>query len=93
MAFNGMTSNLSDLPWDVFQFFSKCHELTAGSLWYELGFADAYLSASDRTEARKRLAIATDKARDAWWHGCEGRPQTAIAGWRQIFGDKFPNYG
>jgi len=94
MALQVFTSQLSDMPRDVFKFFEKASELIQSSLWYEGAYVDSYMSSSQRQEAKKRLETARDKSRDAWYktykyddHG------GAITIWRHVFGDKFPAYG
>lgn len=93
MALQTFDSELADLPWDVFQFFSKCHNLIATPLWHDSGYVDNYLSLVDRGEAKKRLANATDMARLAWYSGVLGHTQESITRWKQIFGGDFPLYG
>jgi hypothetical protein len=93
MALNTFTTALSDLPWEMFQFFDKCHQLTESSLWHDIGYADDYLSYSNRQEVRKRLLTATDQARMAWYHGHGGLQKEAINAWGQVFGNGFPAYG
>jgi hypothetical protein len=86
---------LLDLPWNVFLFFEKSIPLLNSALWHEWGFADHYLSHSDRQEAMKRVVSARDAARTAWYHtyGDKNDHAAAITYWRQVFGDKFPTYG
>lgn len=93
MALRAFNSTMNDLPWDMFMFFQKCKELVGSSLWHGKGFADAYLSYTDREEAQKRLAWAENKARDAWYQGTKNNPKDAITYWKQIFSDPFPSYG
>lgn len=93
MAMNALDATLSDMPWDAFQFFDKCRALVAAPLWHRLGNADDYLSWADRAEVGKRLAWATDKAREAWYAGTQNDPRNAITCWKQIFGDEYPAYG
>lgn len=94
MALKSMTSTLdSDFTWVLFTFFQSAHELSASSLWYELGFADDYLSMLDRIEARKRLQAAMDLARDAWYANRYNNHEQAIKAYKQLFGERFPAYG
>jgi len=95
MALNAFNGPLTDMPWDVFQFLDKAHGLAASSIWHDGSFADSYLNYNSRQEVLKRLARASDLAREAWYatYGEKDDHQTAIAKWRQIFGDRFPVYG
>lgn len=95
MALRSLTAPLTDLPWNVFTYFNETATLIQSSLWHESSNVDDYLTWSDREEARKRLATARDLARDAWFatYGQNNDHRTAISKWRQIFGDKFPEYG
>lgn len=93
MALSAMHGNLDDTAWHVRGFFEKAMEAIKHPVWYELGFADDYLTASDREEARKRLSIAYEKSLAAWHYGFQGKNQKAIETWKQVFGDKFPDYG
>lgn len=95
MALRALTSGLSDLSWDVFTYFKEAATLIQSSLWHESGTVDDYLTWADREEARKRLETARDLARDAWYatFGNNNDQKTAISKWRQVFGDKFPEYG
>jgi hypothetical protein len=59
-----------------------------------LGYADEYLSTMDRGEARKRLEIARDVARQAWFEKYSNNDDKAAIGkWKQVFGERFPAYG
>jgi hypothetical protein len=95
LALNVFSGNLDDTPWNVFQFFDKGRRLLVSSLWHELGYADDYLSYSDRAEALKRFDTAVEKSRDSWYltYGGKTDHKGAIELWRQVFGDKFPAYG
>lgn len=90
-----LNGDLSDTPWQVFQFFSNARPLLESYLWYETGFADDYLSWSDRQEVLKRFDTAISKSRDAWHktYGSNTDHKGAIEIWRQIFGSEFPAYG
>jgi hypothetical protein len=95
LALKVLSGNLDDLPWHLFRFFSDARPLLTGPLWYDLSYADAYLSESDRAEVLKRFDTAIEKSRLAW-HALHTVPQdhkTAIGLWKQIFGEKFPAYG
>lgn len=95
LALNVFDTSLDDTPWYVFQFFDKARPLLADNIWYELGYADSYLSWSDRQEVLKRFDTAISKSRAAWgrtYNGSEDH-KGAIQIWKQIFGDKFPAYG
>lgn len=87
--------NLDDTPWNVFQFFKLARPLLTDRLWYDTGFADDYLTWSDRQEVLKRFDIATDKCLAAWHktYNSNDDHKNAIEIWRQIFGGKFPAYG
>lgn len=95
LAYNIFSSDLSDLKWNMFKFFDDAKTLLQNSLWYDKGFADAYLSASDRAEALKRFDTAISLSRLAWYatHGTNDDHKEGITKWRQLFGDKFPAYG
>lgn len=95
LAINVLDGNLDDISWDVFQFFNKSRPILASPLWYDTGFADDYLSITDRLEALKRIDTAIENSRAAWLltFGTNNNNKEAIALWRHIFGDKFPNYG
>jgi hypothetical protein len=94
LAVKVFTSNLDDTPWQIFQFFKEARALLVGSLWYDLGQVDDYLSWSDRQEVLKRFDTAITVSRDAWYaaHNSDDH-KAAIGRWKQIFGDKFPAYG
>lgn len=94
MALKSMTSALdSDFTWVLYQFFESAYNLTASSLWYELGFSDDYLSTQDRYEVRKRLHIAVDQTRSAWFANRYDKHEEAIRIYKQLFGERFPAYG
>lgn len=93
LALNVFDRNLDDTAWSVFQFFDKARPLLANALWYDLGYVDTYLSYSDRQEVIKRFDTAITTSRLAWYNTSTGNNPAAIGLWRQIFGDKFPNYG
>lgn len=95
LALNIFWSNLDDLPWNIHTFFDKARGLVGSSLWYEVNYADAYLTQANRQEAIKRLETATSKSLTAWHstYGTNYDSETAIKTWKQIFGDKFPAYG
>jgi hypothetical protein len=95
LALNIFHTNLDDLPWNIHLFFDNAVNLVKSSLWYEVNYADAYLTTTARAEAVKRLEAASAKSLTAWYatHGSNNEHQTAIATWKQIFGDKFPAYG
>jgi hypothetical protein len=95
LALNLFSGNLDDIPWNVFQFFDRARLLLQSPLWHELGYADDYLSYTDRAEAIRRFDTAIAKSRDAWYltYGERNDHKAAIALWKQVFGDKFPSYG
>ncbi len=93
MALKTFTSEMSDLPWDLYSFFKSCNALIATQLWHSRGFADAYLNYSDREEAKKRLAAAESKALSAWHAGYKNNNADAIVNWKRLFRDSFPPYG
>ena len=95
LALSVFSGNIDDTPWNVFHFFDQARPLLARNLWYELGYADDYLSANDRAEALKRFDYAIAKARDAWYLTYNGRTdhKGPITAWKQLFADKFPAYG
>lgn len=95
LALKVFDSNLDDTPWNVFQFFDKARPLLESSLWHDIGFADDYLSWSDRQEVLKRFDTAINKSRLAWSKTYDdgNDHKGAIEIWKQVFGDKFPSYG
>jgi hypothetical protein len=95
LALNLFSGNLDATPWHVFQFFQKARLLLENVLWYELGYADDYLTYTDRAEVLKRFDSAIPKSRDAWHltYDNGNDHKGAIELWKQIFGDKFPAYG
>jgi hypothetical protein len=95
LALEILSGNLEDISWHIFQFFEKARDKLNGHVWYDLGFADEYLSWSDREEVKKRLDTAIEKSRDAWYktYGSNDDRKGAIEIWRQIFGSEFPQYG
>ena len=95
LAYRVLVGLLGDITWSVYKFFDDAIPLLRSSLWYDRGYADAYLSISDRNEVIKRFETARDKAQTAWYltYGDKSDHAGAIGCWRQIFGDKFPSYG
>jgi hypothetical protein len=95
LAIKLFNTDLSDTPWQVFQFFNNAKTLLESYLWYETNFVDNYLSWSDRQEVLKRFDTAIAKSRDAWskTYGTNSDHKGAIEIWRQIFGSDFPAYG
>lgn len=95
LALNIFHTNLDDLPWNIHMFFDNAANLVKSSLWYEVNYADAYLTDTARAEAVKRLETAKAKSLTAWYatHGANNDHQSAITAWKQIFGDKYPAYG
>jgi len=95
LALKAFDTNLDDTPWQVFQFFEKARPLLTTNLWHELGYADDYLSWSDRQEVLKRFDTAISKSRYAWsrTYNDTNDHKGAIEIWKQIFGDEFPAYG
>lgn len=88
-------TDLGDTPWHVFRFFEDAKALLANSLWYDRGFADDYLSWTDRQEALKRFDTAITYARSGWHelYKDKNNHKAAIENWKKLFGDKFPSYG
>jgi hypothetical protein len=86
---------MNDITWDAFRFFDQAIPLLRNSIWNEWSHVDNYLSANDRLEVIKRLETARGVALAAWSHTYDGKfyHATAIGMWREIFGNKFPNYG
>src|SRR4051794_3456386 len=62
LAINIFNASVDDLPWSMYCFFKEARKLVAAPLWYELAFADNYLTLSGREEALKRLATAEGKS-------------------------------
>ena len=92
LALNVLDGNLDDTAWHVYQFFDKSRILLESRLWYEGSYVDDYLSFKDRTEILSRFDTAIDKSRSAWYYGHINDYRKAIVVWRQIFGEKFPEY-
>lgn len=95
LALKTLNGTLSDMSWDIFSFFNNARPLLEGSLWHDVGYADNYLTFSDRVEVLKRFDTAISKSRDAWYKtsGTNDDHRGAIEIWRQIFGSEFPSYG
>ena len=95
LALKVFDSNLDDTAWNVFQFFDKARPLLTGSLWYETGHVDDYLTWLDRQEVLKRFDTAIEKSRSARHktYDTNSDHKGAIEIWKQIFGSKFPPYG
>jgi hypothetical protein len=94
LALHALHGPQNDLPWNLFQFFESTYNLTATKLWYDVGYADDYLTVTDRIEARSRLATARDLARDAWYQeSFKNDDKAAIGKWKQVLGERFPYYG
>ncbi|TPG45518.1 nucleotidyltransferase [Rhodanobacter glycinis] len=95
LAINVFDADLSDMPWQIFQFFSKARTQLENYIWYGTGLADDYLSWSDRQEVLKRFDTAIEKSRNAWHktYGDNHDDKGAIEIWRQIFGNEFPAHG
>lgn len=87
--------NLDNTPWNVFKFFEDARTLLQEPIWYDTGFADEYLSWSDRQEVLRRFDTAIWKTRSAWnlTFGSNEDQKGAIEIWQQVFGDQFPAYG
>lgn len=95
LAIHTLCGAKSNLTWDVFQFFQSSRKLLEGSLYYDMGYVDDYLTWSNRQEVLKRFDTAIDLSRRAWYltYGDSDDQKGAIALWRQVFGAKFPAYG
>ena len=95
LALRTLRGDLTDLPWHIYKFFEDARELLNSYVWYDVGFADDYLSFSDRVEAKKRFDTAISVSRAAWakTYGEDDDHQSAIELWRQLFGSEFPAYG
>jgi hypothetical protein len=95
LALKVFSGNLDSTPWNVHKFFDDARKLLQGSLWYDLGYVDSYLSSSDREEVLKRFDTAISKSQAAWYktYGTNDDHKGAIELWRQIFGSEFPSYG
>lgn len=86
----------SNYSWHVF----KCFEHLNDKLSYKIpspsgvgGYVDDYLSHSDRSEAKNRIATAIEKSRMAWYAAHNGNEKESIEGFGKIFGERFPAYG
>lgn len=86
---------LTDVTWEMFQFFEKAKGLVSTALFYDLGYADTNLDFAGRQEVLKRLSTAIDTSRSAWYStsGTRSDDREAIRLWRQVFGNAFPEYG
>ncbi len=86
---------IGEYDWEVFQFFEKAVGLAGSSLYYEGAYVDEYLDAATRADVVRRLERARDKARDAWYAALPtvAKTEEAISAWRQVFGERFPQYG
>lgn len=93
LALQVFSGNLDDTPWQIFQFFDKARPLLTGLLWYDMGFADDYLSVTDREQVLRRFDTAIEKSRQAWHYGYKSDHKSAIETWKKIFGEQFPGYG
>ena len=95
MALNIFDNTMNDITWEILKFFDEAQNLIDSPFWYEGSYVDAYLSYNNKQEVKKRLATAYEKAREAWHntYGDNDDHQSAINIWRQIFGDKYPQYG
>lgn len=95
LAIKVFSGNLDDTPWHIHKFFEDARVLLQGSLWYDTGFADNYLSWADRQEVLKRFDKAIAKSLTAWCktYDTNNDHKGAIELWQQIFGNDFPNYG
>lgn len=95
MALQIFNTPLSDMPWDVSEFFDKAHGLAGSLLRHAGSYVDTYLGYDSRQEIVKRLATARDLSREAWYatYGSNNDHEEAIRKWRQVFGNKFPAYG
>ena len=95
MAIKSFSSQMTDLTWDLFQYFESCIALLQNNILYEGSNADAYLNFTTRNEAIGRFTRARDNARLAWYYtyGSNSDHKSAIETWKTIFGDQFPQYG
>jgi hypothetical protein len=97
IALETLSGVFSDYTWAMFSLFERAHKLSQSPLWHNNGYADQYLidNYDRRQEIVRRLATASDRAREAWHATCSGRDDhaKAIRIWRQIFGKEFPAYG
>ena len=97
IALEALTGVFSEYTWAMFRLFERAHTLSQSALWHNNGYADQYLIGdyNKRQEIVKRLATATDKAREAWYATYGGRDDhaKAVGIWKQIFGSEFPAYG
>jgi Second Messenger Oligonucleotide or Dinucleotide Synthetase domain len=95
LAIKIFSSNVDDTNWNVMKFFQEAKTLVQSPLYYDSGYVDDYLTASDRGEVVKRLSVAYDLSNSAWYqtYGTNDNHKSAIEKWRQLFGDDFPAYG
>lgn len=93
LALQTLRGNLDDLPWEIFQFFKDAEAKVATSLWYDISYADSYLSSEERQQVLSRWRTAVKRSSDAWYFGFKDREREAIEEWRKLFGDEFPRYG
>jgi hypothetical protein len=95
LALNVFNSSLDDTSWQVYRFFDDARAYLKSPLWHDLGYVDDYLTANDRAEVLKRFDTAKETSVSAWHatYGSNNDHKTAIAKWKQVFGDQFPAYG
>ncbi len=95
LALNVFSGNIDDTCWNIYKFFEKARDLLIAPLWYDIGFADDYMSATDREQVLKRFDTAIEKSRLAWHftYSDKNGHKSAIELWKQMFGDQFPSYG
>lgn len=88
---------ISDSPSGARYFFDKARQLVAQKNPDPAGYSDdvgAYIDSAARiAEAQSKFTTAYDRAVRAEAASLAGRPWDAIAIWKQIFGDFFPEYG
>ncbi len=84
---------LDDVPWSVFSFFQTIHSSLQVSFYYQDAVVDDYLSLLTRAELVRRISIAENIAREAWFRGASGEIDAAITNWKKFFGSDFPTYG
>lgn len=87
---------VNDWCTDIYKYFEVALNRINGAMSHPNGATnnvDGYLSATDRSEAKKRLEAARVDSLMAWRYAQNGRANDAIGIYRRIFGSKFPAYG
>lgn len=93
LALKHLPTSLTDLPWDIYQFFQSMTTSMDVRLFHQHSYVDEYLSTAQRADAVNRLSTACGLAREAWLHGFTNQVELSINSWHRLFGEQFPTYG